>query len=246
MRTEPPLDKLPLSRYDWATRFDRESDSHDTQAEGHAMLKAIVFDLDETLIGSKEAILDYHRKLFAHLKIDFPEDKQELFYTAPMKGFLERLIPDPQKLAEAKRFADEWDATEHIRLITLKPYVTETIEALHGRFKLAVATNRGWTTPKVLERFKLDGYFEIVLHAFSLENCKPHPQVMQTIFDTLGVTKDETLLVGDSYVDVETAANIGCRSVIVGDRATPDMGDEQIADLSQLIPLIDRLERNPV
>ncbi|RJO68946.1 MAG: HAD family hydrolase [Myxococcales bacterium] len=206
------------------------------------MIKALIFDLDETLIGSKDALLFFFRQMYEHLGLPFPEDKAELFYTLPEKGFLELMLPDPEILAKAKRFKENFDPRLHLISLTLKPFVRETLAAVHGRCKLALATNRGPTTPAVLKHFDLERYFEYVVHARTLAEPKPHKIVVSTILDKLAASAGETLLVGDSEIDVETAKNGGVRSVIVGEKARPGFGDFGLPDLSGLPALLDKLE----
>jgi HAD superfamily hydrolase (TIGR01509 family) len=208
---------------------------------GAAMLKAVVFDLDETLIDSKDALLLYFRRLYAQVGEAFPEATKEYLYTAPEKGILASLFHDPQKLAAARAFRDAYPDSEHIKPITLKPFAREAIEALHGHYKLAVATNRGPTTDDVLRKLGVRDCFEIVIMARSLARAKPDPLVMNTVMAHLGVTAQETLFVGDSQVDVDTTAGVGCRCVIVGLHAKEGLGDYQLEDLSGLPALVEKL-----
>ena len=179
------------------------------------MLKVLVFDLDETLIESKGAILDFFRELYETLGLAFPESQAELFYTAPEAGFLERLFPDPEHLERARAFKAEYGRERYLDKITPKPQALETVAALSGRYRLAVATNRGASTTRVLERLGFAPYFSLVLHAASQEFAKPHPAIMQAVYAHFAVTPDELYFIGDSQVDVETARNGGARVVIV-------------------------------
>ena len=208
------------------------------------MLKAVIFDLDETLIDSKGALIEYFSELYTHIGEAFPEDKKEFLYTAPEKGILKSLIHNPDKLSNARAFRDSFSLDKHINAIKLKPFAMQTIKALHGRYKLAVATNRGDTTEAVLERLNIRQYFEIVISARTLAKAKPHPLVMNTIFKTLHVSPPEAILVGDSSVDVQTARNVAMPSVIVGVHAQEGLGDFQLEDLSGCVELVDKISRN--
>ncbi len=207
------------------------------------MLRAVIFDLDETLISSAEAIVSFFRKLYDYIDMPFPEAEKEIFYTASEKGIVERLFPDPEKRKLADKFKREvYDFGDHTSKIELKPFAREAVEYCHGRYKLALATNRGDTTPVVLERFGFTELFEIAIHAKTLAQPKPHPIVIETILDTLQVEPEEIILVGDSQVDVETAKNGGIKCVIVGVHAKPGFGDYQLEDLSGLPGLLQKLE----
>ncbi len=206
------------------------------------MLKAIIFDLDETLIGSADAILHFFRQMYDYIGLPFPEDQKRVFYTASEQGMLEKLIPDPEKQALARKFKREvYDSDGHLDSLVLKPHAIETLESCHGKYKLALATNRGYSTPQVLEHFGMDKYFEIALHAASLKHSKPHPVIVETILKHLEIKPSECLLVGDSHVDVQTASNGGVRCVIVGTNGGLSLGDYRIDDLSELAQLLAHL-----
>jgi len=205
------------------------------------MIKAVVFDLDETLIDSKGALIQYFTELYAHIGEPFPEANKEFLYTAPERGILKALIQNPDKLAAARAFRDSFSEERHLKAITLKPFAKETIEALHGTYKLAVATNRGPTTEAVLEQLGIRPYFEIVISARTLSQAKPHPLVMNTIFEHLNVTHAEAVFIGDSIVDVQTAKNVNVPSIIVGTHAKEGLGNYQLDDLSECVQLVERL-----
>jgi len=210
--------------------------------KGRHMLKAVIFDLDETLISSADAILIFFRRLFEYIDEPFPVDKQEYFYTGSEKGILEKLIPDPAKRELARKFKEEvYDMGGHLNHLELKPYAAEAVAWCAGRYRLAIATNRGDSTPAVLEHFGLAQYFEYVVHARTLAWPKPYPIVVETILDRLAVEARECVLVGDSEFDVMTARNGGIRCVIVG----PDRhcgGDWHINSLAELPQLLESIE----
>ena len=205
------------------------------------MLRAVVFDLDETLISSKDAIVNFFRSLYAELNKPFPEDLRRHLYTAPEKGLIERLFPEPEIREAARRFKERFTVEDHIRALTLKPYALQTVRDLAGHYQLAVATNRGDTTEPVLVHFGLRPYFEEVIHARSLSFPKPHPVVMETIMERLGVTADETILVGDSEVDVDTGHNVRVPVILVGPEAPAGLADHYLQDLSFLPAFLDDL-----
>ena len=208
------------------------------------MLKAVIFDLDETLISSADAILIFFRKLFEYINEPFPVDKQEYFYTGSEKGILEKLIPDPAKRELARKFKEEvYDLGGHMNHLELKPYAVEAVAWCAERYRLAIATNRGDSTPAVLTHFGLAQYFEYVVHARTLALPKPYPIVVETILGRLQVEPREAVLVGDSEFDVNTAVNGGIRSIIVGPERYCG-GDWHIESLRELPPLLESIEKD--
>jgi len=220
---------------------DKKRSSLTTQ-KGHRMLKAVIFDLDETLISSADAILKFFHKLFEYIDEPFPTDKQEYFYTGSEKGILEMLIPDPAKRELARKFKEEvYDLGGHMNHLEIKPYACEAVAWCAARYRLAIATNRGDSTPAVLEHFGLAQYFEYVVHARTLAWPKPYPVVVETILEKLDAQPQESLLVGDSEFDVMTARNGGIRCIIVGPNRQAG-GDWHIDSLSELPQLLQSIE----
>lgn len=205
------------------------------------MIKAVVFDLDETLINSKDSLIVYFKKMYQHLGLPYPSEKEELLYTAPEKGFLKSLFQDEETLVKARKFRDGFSVRDHLNSISLKEYAKETLQTLDGHYRMAVATNRGNTTESVLNHFGIAAYFEMVVYSRTLEHPKPHPVVLETIMQKLESDKSNTIMVGDSGVDVQTAASVGIPCVIVGINAKNGLGDYRLENLKGLPDLLKQL-----
>ncbi len=63
--------------------------------------------------------------------------------------------------------------------------------------------------PHLMERFNLSPYFDLVITALDVERPKPDPESMTRILRMLNVRPDETLYVGDSTIDRQTAESSG-------------------------------------
>jgi phosphoglycolate phosphatase len=89
------------------------------------------------------------------------------------------------------------------------PGVREGLELLVGR-PMAVLTNKpvrfsNW----ILEGLGLSRYFRYVYGGHSFEKKKPDPIGVEVLLRDLHVAPSETMMVGDSDVDVQTARNSG-------------------------------------
>jgi HAD superfamily hydrolase (TIGR01509 family) len=85
----------------------------------------------------------------------------------------------------------------------------ETLEGLAGQIGLAVCTNRSGSINAVLDSFKLNGCFDIVISAAKVANPKPHPEPLLKILEFFRIAPDEALFVGDSILDYQSAASAG-------------------------------------
>ncbi|MBR6400320.1 MAG: HAD family hydrolase [Firmicutes bacterium] len=143
---------------------------------------------------------------------------------------------DDKKLAELHaEFAPYY---EKHRTDNTRPYsgVPELIAALKaGGVKTAVVSNKSDTSVKPLARQYFPGLFDMALGVTPGTEKKPAPDMVNIIMDTFGAAADETIYIGDSEVDIATAANAGinCISVTWGFRTRQNLaasGAETITD----------------
>lgn len=151
-------------------------------------------------------------------QFNFPEHAVEsyrFFVGNGVNTLLERVLPDAHKNADAVAmlkheflkyyFIHAEDST--------KPYngIPELLLKLHLKgFQLAVASNKMHdATVEMAKRFFPEIPFISVLGQREGIPVKPHPIIVDEIVESAGVTKDETIYIGDSDVDVATALNAG-------------------------------------
>jgi phosphoglycolate phosphatase len=121
----------------------------------------------------------------------------------------------------------------------LYPGVRDTLDKLlaQGR-QMAVLTNKPVRFSEgIIEGLGLAGHFRRVYGGNSFESKKPDPEGLNLLMEELSVPRPQTLMVGDSAVDVETARNaqVICCGVTYG--LQPESFERQPPDF-----LIDRME----
>ncbi len=191
-------------------------------------MRAIVFDLDGTLIDSAP---DIHAAVNAMLvgeglaPLDLPT----------VISFVGNGLP---KLVERVMAVRGIDSTRHgdLTQVTLshynaassdltRPYpgMVAALERLQGEgFVLGLCTNKPEAPArKILEEMNLAQFFGAVLGGDSLPVKKPDPEPLRAVFRALGV--ESGLYVGDSEVDAETAKAAGVPFALftLGYRKTP-------------------------
>lgn len=93
----------------------------------------------------------------------------------------------------------------------LYPKVRETLQALREQdVKLAVVTNKETRyTEVVLDAHQLTPLFDMVVCGDTLDTRKPEPAGVLRCLARLGVSRERSLFVGDSSIDVATGRNAG-------------------------------------
>ncbi len=94
------------------------------------------------------------------------------------------------------------------------PGVIETLEALHGRYRLAVVSARGARGVNAfLDHYQLGPLFETVVSGQSLPRTKPHPHPVLHAAGEMGVRPGDCLMVGDTTVDILSGVAAGAQTV---------------------------------
>ena len=182
-------------------------------------IKGIAFDLDETLVNSKDSIVTYHRELFKFLGLPFDEEHAYWFYTLPAEEITNRLFPDESYREKAREFRMKFDFRKLFKMIKPKPGIPEVLVWLKEREKkLAVVTNRGISTRPLLEYLGIIHFFDEILPANELPLNKPHPYPLQLLMEKWDAAPHELVFIGDSEIDVETGKRAGVITVTVGNR----------------------------
>lgn len=181
---------------------------------------ALVFDLDGTLIDSRRDITTAINRMRADLAL--PPLALEQVITLVGEGarlLVERALgpeytPDQVGQALERYLGYYWD----VCLDETRPYpgVEEMLADLAGRYPLALLSNKGEAlSRKILGGLGLAGRFREVLGGDSLPTRKPDPTGLRVLADRLGCPVGDLLLVGDTWVDAETAKNAGCPFALV-------------------------------
>ncbi|PWB60936.1 MAG: phosphoglycolate phosphatase [Betaproteobacteria bacterium] len=97
------------------------------------------------------------------------------------------------------------------------PGVIDGLAALErAGIALGCVTNKaGRFTEPLLEQTGLRHFFGVVVSGDTVERKKPHPDPMLYAAGKLGAAPSETLVVGDSLNDVQSARAAGCAVVVV-------------------------------
>jgi putative hydrolase of the HAD superfamily len=124
-------------------------------------------------------------------------------------------LPEDE-LAELVRLHEEMELLVRPRLV---PGVRDALEALRGRYKLAVISDAifspGRALRQLLQGEHLHGFFEAMVFSDEAGFSKPDPRVFELAAGTLGVPVAQLVHVGDrDHTDVSGARKAGARAIL--------------------------------
>lgn len=175
-------------------------------------ITGIIFDCDGVLFESKKANLAYYNTVLSHfnepLVTESDREKAHLCHTAASAHVLSELLGD-DRVEEALALAVELDYRQFIPFMEPEPGMVKALRGLSAHYPLAVATNRGYSMPSILEHFELSGYFRVVVTSRDVERPKPAPDMLFEVARRLNMVAANLVFVGDSELDQSAAVAAG-------------------------------------
>lgn len=211
------------------------------------MVKAIVFDLDGTIL---DTLPDLYACMNAALE-QFGCPKISMEQTRAYVGhgglqFAACALPE-EKRGQAEFFYREIYCPVHFHCknehTSLFPQERECLAALkRAGYKMAVVTNKSQQAADALGATLLKEFsFDVIFGNRDGVPVKPDPTSTRMVLRELGVEPHEAVFVGDGDTDVQTAINAGmrCISVLWGYRTKEQLVQ---AGASQFAQSFDQLE----
>jgi phosphoglycolate phosphatase len=181
-------------------------------------MELLIFDLDGTLIDSKLDLAHAVNATRAHMTMS-PLDHERVYsYVGNGAPVLIRRALGEQategEVQEALEFFLEYYREHYLDYTTLYPGVKQALDRLRAAGKrLAVLTNKPVRISRaILDGLGVGGHFFQVYGGNSFDFKKPNPIGVKALMQEAGVSADQTLMVGDSSVDIQTAVNAGIPS----------------------------------
>ena len=180
------------------------------------MLRLVVFDLDGTLVDSSIDLADATNALVSELGGAVLPDQRIVDMVGEGAALLVRRAltqagVDPETPGALQRFLALYDERllEHTRAYDGIP---AALEWLFTRVRLAVLTNKpDAATRRILAGLGLARFFHETIGGDSSFGRKPDPAALLHLARSNGAEPCDTLMVGDSTVDRETARAAGTR-----------------------------------
>ncbi|MCQ2417476.1 MAG: HAD family phosphatase [Oscillospiraceae bacterium] len=192
------------------------------------MIKAVIFDMDGTIIDTEKYYRVFWPKALAEFGYHMTDD-QVLSIRSLGRPFA------PQRFREW--YGDDFDyyavrdrrkelMAEYLKEVGIekKKGAEEILEYLRSRGILtAVATATDLTrTEQYLDEVGLRQYFDKLISAVMVKEGKPSPDIYRYACEQLGLQPEECIAVEDAPNGILSAYRAGCKVIMVPDQTKPD------------------------
>ncbi|MGE5354514.1 MAG: HAD family hydrolase [Acidobacteriota bacterium] len=210
-------------------------------------IRSVVFDLDGTLMSSSATIYKCTLRTFQEFNIA-AEVSEEEFNKKIGYHFKDIFADFNISVPDLEGFIDRYKALyfDFIDESKVYPNVLEALEFLKSKGILTslLTTKAQDQAERILEHFGLKDYFSIITGRQNGMAIKPAPDALLKICRETGVAPAETLMVGDSELDIRCGKNAGSLTcgVTFGYRLKEELEKENpdylISDMKEIIGII--------
>jgi phosphoglycolate phosphatase len=178
-----------------------------------ASVRALIFDLDGTLIDSKlDLVLSVNATLEQLGRTRLAHETICSYVGSGVPTLIRRAVGEGATDQEIEKGISHFLAYYRAHMLdntVTYPGVREGLEMLRNH-PMAVLTNKPVRfSEAILDGLGLSRYFQRVYGGNSFTTKKPDPEGVNVLLRDLAVSPQETMIVGDSGVDVRTARNAG-------------------------------------
>jgi phosphoglycolate phosphatase len=177
-------------------------------------LGGIVFDLDGTLIDSRRDIASAVNSMRAERDLaPLPVDEVSGMVGEGARMLIRRALPPGTGKDDLKEALASYLAHyAEVCLAATRPYpgIAAMLATLAPSFAMAVLSNKGEAlSRRILKGLGLDRYLREVVGGDTLPTRKPNPGGLFLLADRMAIPAPRLLLVGDTWIDAETAQAAG-------------------------------------
>ena len=183
------------------------------------MIKAVIFDVDGTLVDSVDLHARAWQEAFAHFGRHF--DFERVRYQIGKGG--DQLMPVFLSEKELEEFGEELEEyrgelfkREYLPRVKGFPAVRELFQRVKDEgLKIALASSaKGDELKEYKKLVRIEDLVEEETSADDAEKSKPHPDIFEAALEQLGdVQPSEAVVVGDTPYDAQAAGKAGLKTI---------------------------------
>jgi len=178
----------------------------------------IIFDLDGTLIDSKKDIACAVNLTLQRMDVrPLPDETIYGYVGNGVRPLIEETLKKRGRAVEiqvAIKHFQELYITHLLDTTVMFNGIPEILQNFRSRKKMAVASNKPYRyIKKILDGLNMTRFFASVKGGDSVEMKKPAPDMLNVIMDETSTSKENSVFIGDSGIDIRTGKNAGVRTI---------------------------------
>jgi len=187
--------------------------------EQHTNIQAVLFDNDGVLVDTETLFFETTRRAFAELGLNLDREtwaRRYLTEGSSSKEIALSLGADAGRVTQVieQRNQQYWSVLKNPP--PLRPYVQETLAALHGRFQLAIVTGCGREQLNLVHNGNaVLAMFNLIVTSDDCSSSKPHPEPYLAALLALRVEPTQCIAIEDSPRGLASARAAGIPCIVV-------------------------------
>ncbi len=194
--------------------------------------KAIVFDLDGTLVDSGDQVMAAFRYALAPFEIEVTVELLESVRSRNQNNLFEGILKNEDGLIAVRRLSEH--SNKSAAEVSLYPGLSSILKLLKDRgVPVAIWTGRdALSAAQIISSLDLNTHFGRLVAGCDVAKNKPHPEGLLKLVNHFKCGPDDVLMIGDHEHDIVGAKQAGCRSALAFWNGRKDFsGEKHGADL---------------
>ena len=187
-------------------------------------IKLVIFDLDGTLIDSRLDLVHSVNAALRHIgRPELPEDVIASYVGDGAPILIQRALGgetvDESVVRKGLEFFLSYYRQHKLDHTTVYPGVAEALAAIQNSQngvprQMAVLSNKPVIPSRaIVEALGLGPFFSQIYGGNSFSTKKPDPEGVRTLLEEHGARPEQSVIVGDSNVDIRTGRNAGLHTI---------------------------------
>lgn len=170
-------------------------------------IKAVLFDLDGTLVDSSETIINGVERVLELRGLVYNRAEVAKMMGSPLEKIFAVLAPNlsEEEIWQLVHEYRRYYVAHHLENTSIHPSAQSLLRKLRAKgFKLGIITTK-YREPvmEILDQFDISKLFDVVVTGYEVKKHKPEPDIVLEAAKRLEVDPKQCVVVGDSPADVQ-------------------------------------------
>lgn len=183
------------------------------------MIRAILFDFDETLVSVREANYRAYLESLSAYQVE-NENSEKIFNQVWHREIsdldaMRQMVNNEELILKVQSSFSDYYEKYHLEYIKVFPGIISILEVLHSKeIKLGIVSLKSRRKgEKELAACELGKFFNIVIWGNDLDKPKPSIEACNYVLEKLQVRPSETLICGDGPDDIKMGKNATIKTI---------------------------------